>query len=171
MRAQLSTILNALLENHPELHYFQGLHDTASVLLVVCNGGGGGGSGDASSVACAYLLLERLALHHIRGALQPTLDEVQCVLDLLLPLVAAEHAAAGAFVRRAHTAYAETVRPIFALPWLLTWFSHSLDDGDTVARLLDFFIVSHPLMPIYVAAQVRAQLMSVCVSMCVEALY
>lgn len=43
---------------------------------------------------------------------------------------------------------------IFALPWFITWYSHVLEDLDVILRLYDLFIVSHYLMPIYVAAEV-----------------
>ena len=43
---------------------------------------------------------------------------------------------------------------MFALSWFITWYSHVLDDLDTILRLYDLFIVSHFLMPIYVAAEV-----------------
>jgi hypothetical protein len=44
---------------------------------------------------------------------------------------------------------------IFALPWFITWYSHVLDNLDIILRLYDLFIVSHFLMPIYVAAEVK----------------
>jgi hypothetical protein len=44
---------------------------------------------------------------------------------------------------------------IFALPWFITWYSHVLDNLDIILRLYDLFLVSHFLMPIYVAAEVK----------------
>lgn len=41
---------------------------------------------------------------------------------------------------------------MFALPWYLTWFGHSLNQYRDVVRLYDFFLASPPLMPLYVAA-------------------
>ncbi len=43
------------------------------------------------------------------------------------------------------------VRSFFCLPWVLTWFSHNLDRLSDNARLFDFLLASHPLMPMYVA--------------------
>ncbi|CAF1313303.1 unnamed protein product, partial [Didymodactylos carnosus] len=43
---------------------------------------------------------------------------------------------------------------MFALSWFITWFSHVLDELETILRLYDLFIVSHKLMPIYVAAEI-----------------
>ena len=41
---------------------------------------------------------------------------------------------------------------MFALPWFLTWFGHSLNQYRDVVRLYDFFLAKDPMMPIYVAA-------------------
>lgn len=40
---------------------------------------------------------------------------------------------------------------MFALPWFLTWFGHSLNQYRDVVRLYDYFLASPPLMPLYVA--------------------
>lgn len=44
------------------------------------------------------------------------------------------------------------VGTMFALPWYLTWFGHSLNQYRDVVRLYDFFLASPQLMPLYVAA-------------------
>ena len=44
--------------------------------------------------------------------------------------------------------------PYFALGWFITWFSHSVQQLDQISRLFDLFMASHPLMPLYVVAQV-----------------
>merc|ERR1712216_183019 len=41
------------------------------------------------------------------------------------------------------------MEPFFSLPWVITWFAHDVRDTDMVKRLFDLFLVSHPLMPIY----------------------
>jgi TBC1 domain family member 20 len=43
---------------------------------------------------------------------------------------------------------------LFALPWFLTWFGHSLSKYSAVVRMYDFFLCSPPLMPLYVAATI-----------------
>jgi len=42
---------------------------------------------------------------------------------------------------------------IFALPWLISWFSHSLDQHSKVVRLFDFFLASPKEIILYVIAQ------------------
>uniref|UniRef100_A0A1I8FIV3 Rab-GAP TBC domain-containing protein n=1 Tax=Macrostomum lignano TaxID=282301 RepID=A0A1I8FIV3_9PLAT len=44
------------------------------------------------------------------------------------------------------------VPPAFSVAWVITWFGHVLDDLDAILRLYDFFLASHPLMPLYFSA-------------------
>lgn len=50
-----------------------------------------------------------------------------------------------------------SVGTMFALPWYLTWFGHSLNQYKDVVRLYDYFLASPPLMPLYVAASLVVQ--------------
>ena len=113
-------------------HTCQGLHDIASVLLLVC--------GEKAS----YALLERLALCHLRDCTRATLDPVMQLLQLLMPLLARADPPLHAFLQRSG------VLPYFALTWVLTWHVHDVRDLPTAARLFDLFLSSTPLMPIYV---------------------
>jgi len=46
------------------------------------------------------------------------------------------------------------LQPYFALPWVLTWMAHDVESLPKVARIFDFFIASHSLMPLYFTAAV-----------------
>lgn len=46
---------------------------------------------------------------------------------------------------------------MFCLPWLITWFAHTLSDYRHVVRLYDFFLASHDLMPMYIATAIVLQ--------------
>lgn len=52
------------------------------------------------------------------------------------------------------------VGQVFALSWLITWYGHVLKDFATIVRLYDFFLATHPLMPVYFGAAV-----SLCVAL------
>lgn len=43
---------------------------------------------------------------------------------------------------------------LFALPWYLTWFGHSLNSYRNVVRLYDYFLASPHLLPLYVTAAI-----------------
>lgn len=44
--------------------------------------------------------------------------------------------------------------PLYALPWVITLFSHNVAGLAPLARLFDLFLGSHPLMPLYASAVV-----------------
>lgn len=137
LRIQLSRIINAILSRNPSLHYYQGYHDLASIFLLV-----------APTEEQAFAMMEKLSLNHVSYALQSSLDTTKKLLSLLFPLISfAEPNLHNYFLQSG-------VEPFFALSWVLTWFSHGFDDLDTIARLFDFFIASHPLMPLYLGAEI-----------------
>ena len=41
---------------------------------------------------------------------------------------------------------------MFCLPWALTWFGHVLNTYETVVRLFDVFISTHPWTVMYLSA-------------------
>ncbi|KAG0174268.1 hypothetical protein DFQ28_009259 [Apophysomyces sp. BC1034] len=46
------------------------------------------------------------------------------------------------------------IMPYYALSWILTWFSHDIEDFGKISRLFDLFVASSPLMPVYVASAI-----------------
>ena len=94
-------------------------------------------------------------MFHLRDACAPDLGEIKSVLFLLFPLLKLLDQDVYEFMRRSHT---DVGHPIFALPWVLTLYAHTVEQLDDIARLLDAFIVSHPLMPLYFAAQLICHL-------------
>ena len=46
------------------------------------------------------------------------------------------------------------VQPYFALPWVLTWFAHSVRQFDVVCSLYEAFLSAHPFYSLYVTAAV-----------------
>lgn len=93
-------------------------------------------------------LFEKICRTHLRDFLRPKLSVATAALDLLFPLILLEDQQLAMFL------YQSQAQPFFAISWLLTWFSHNLFAFETVAKLFDFFITSHPLMPLYMCAAV-----------------
>jgi Rab-GTPase-TBC domain len=142
------------------LRYYQGYHDVACIILSTM--------GISTSLSrwvpptpsslsltttgptgfeMATAVLLQLSQSHLRDCMRPNFAQLQIVLRLtLFPLLAY-------FDRTVHEYLIQCnmMEPYFALSWIITWFSHDVRDTELVKRLFDFFIVSHPLMPIYVA--------------------
>eukprot|EP00811_Abedinium_folium_P000212 NODE_10193_length_1370_cov_5.212389.p1 GENE.NODE_10193_length_1370_cov_5.212389~~NODE_10193_length_1370_cov_5.212389.p1 ORF type:complete len:356 (-),score=105.76 NODE_10193_length_1370_cov_5.212389:302-1300(-) len=149
-RMQLSEVMHATLQAHGrKLAYFQGFHDIVLVFLEV------------ATPSEAYHMIERLALFHLSDqlcwpfdkGLMPLLRALFGLLKIVdLPVAQALHDA-------------ECSELHFAVPWVLTWFAHSLPHlHRQVTRLFDCLLTSHPTMILYFAAdlllQHREQLLS-----------
>jgi hypothetical protein len=140
-RKRLARVVNASVRgNETGVFYYQGLHDVASVLLLVCGEG------------AAHGMLEKLVSCHLRDCTRATIDPAIQTLRLLYPLL--EHADRDLynFIKSLNEPALDV--PSCALSWYMTWFSHDVETVEQSARLFDVFIASHPLMPLYVAVQV-----------------
>uniref|UniRef100_A0A8C8VG44 TBC1 domain family member 20 n=1 Tax=Pelusios castaneus TaxID=367368 RepID=A0A8C8VG44_9SAUR len=134
LQEQLIDLVLHVLKAHPELCYYQGYHDIAVTLLLVV--------GERMGAA----LLEKLSIHHLRDFMDPTMDSTKHILNYLMPILQRESPRLHDFMLRAE------VGTIFALSWLITWYGHVLTNFQHILRLYDFFLASHPLMPVYFAA-------------------
>jgi len=96
------------------------------------------------NLACQVLL--RLSRSHLRDAMRSNFRHLQSALKLIvMPLLAA-------FDAELHSHLFDCeMEPYFCLSWVITWFSHDVRDTALVKRLYDFFIVSHPLMSVYMS--------------------
>lgn len=92
------------------MHYYQGLHDVASVLLLV------------AGEPAAFDMLCRLSTGHLRDATRSSLDPVIELLGLMGPIVAAADEELASFLVK------QGLPPFYALSWFITWFSHDLQD-------------------------------------------
>ncbi|XP_073319450.1 TBC1 domain family member 20 [Pagrus major] len=136
LQEQLIDIILEVLKRNPQLHYYQGYHDVAVSLLLVV--------GERMAIA----MLDTLSNFHLRDFMDPTMDRTKHILNYLMPILEQVDTELHDFMIRAE------VGTIFALSWLITWFGHVLSEFKHTLRLYDFFLASHPLMPIYLAATI-----------------
>jgi hypothetical protein len=134
LRTQLTRVIAKVLERDSELHYFQGFHDIAAVMLLVCG------------ERLAYETLCKLTDDRLRPWLAPTLAPIQRMLGLLFPIICRVDAELGHFLEDSG------VPPLFAVSWVLTWFSHTVAELTAVERLFDLFLAGEQLLPVYVSA-------------------
>lgn len=137
-RFHLSEVMHAILKRHSQkFTYFQGFHDIVLVFL------------ELGTPNQAFHMAERLALFHLSDQLcwpfEKALTPLLRVLFVLLELVAPQVAMA---LREA-----ECEELHVAVPWVLTWFAHSLKSlHHQVMRLYDCLLCSHPAMILYFSA-------------------
>ncbi|CAH0726227.1 unnamed protein product, partial [Brenthis ino] len=142
LQDQLTVLILRVIMKYPHLKYYQGYHDVAITLLLVC--------GDKAS----FPLLCRLSYGPkapLAPFMQATMQPTQHLLNYMLPVLRrADH-------RLAECLDKSGVGTMFALPWYLTWFGHSLNRYADVVRLYDYFLCAPPLFPVYVTAAIVLQ--------------
>jgi len=133
LQQQLTNIIMRVLCRHPELHYYQGYHDIAVTLLRVVG------------EELAFSLLEQLSTNHIRDFMDKNMNRTNRMLSLFYAVLSKVDKQLEQFLLRSD------VGTIFALSWLITWFGHDVNSFETIVRLCDFFLATHPVMPVYVS--------------------
>ena len=159
-------------EDDDRLRYYQGYHDVSCIFLNVLGGAsiaagapgnistemasrlrGSSRSVDQAALAASAMGLDlpssvllQISRSHFRDAMKSDFQSLSAALRLIMmPLIAA-------LDREVHAKLWEVdMEPFFAISWIITWFSHDVRDTDVVKRLFDCFLVSHPLMPVYMS--------------------
>jgi len=117
-------------------HYYSGLQDLTALLMI-----------NLESPSLTSLLLTKLAGSHLRDALRK--DRVMmdmAISKAFMPLL--QKVDAGLY---RHLQRNDMARPSFAHQWIACWFAQDVPDVAVASRLVDAFLVSHPLMPMYVS--------------------
>ena len=135
LQQQLIDLILSILTKHSELHYYQGYHDICITFLFVC--------GEELS----FPLLEKLSTYHLRDFMDSTMDKTTNILNYLVPLLEKSKPEFVEYMKKSE------VDTVFAISWLITWFSYVIEKQDDIERLYDFFLACHPLMPIYFSVQ------------------
>jgi len=132
-RVLLTDMITACLEHNPGLQYYQGFHDVAAVFIEVFE----------DDADLCYLLIEAVSKHFMRDFMGEDFHVVTDALSLILQIVKKVDVKLFAFLSKSLT------EPYFAVSWLITWFAHDLKDLDTVARIYDALVTSHPMFCLY----------------------
>ncbi|CAF3208224.1 unnamed protein product [Rotaria sp. Silwood2] len=137
LQDELILIITKILIKHEELHYYQGYHDISLTFLLVLG------------EDLCLPVIDSITMSHLKYFMEPTMEKTRDSLSYLMPLINCVNSECAEYMQRGGVGHV-----IFALPWFITWYSHVLDDLPIILRLYDLFIVSHFLMPIYVAAEI-----------------
>lgn len=134
LQSQLTLLILRVVTVHPKLKYYQGYHDVAVTLLLV------------TGQDVAYGILEKLSMNHLKDCMEPTMEKTSHLLNYIYPLIKCQNKEVHDYLEKSG------VGTMFALPWFLTWFGHSLNYYNDVVRLFDYFLASEPLSPLYLSA-------------------
>ncbi|XP_030556817.1 TBC1 domain family member 20 [Drosophila novamexicana] len=136
LQDQLTVLILRVIKKYPNLRYYQGYHDVAVTFLLV------------AGEEVAFAIMEHLSTTHFSECMQETMEATQRRLMFIWPVVLFEQPELFHFLQRS------TVGTLFALPWYLTWFGHSLNSYKAVVRLYDYFLASPMYTPIFVTAAI-----------------
>lgn len=134
LQDKLTALIMRIITKYPYLHYYQGYHDVAITFLLVV--------GDA----LAFAIMEKLSTNHFLECMGNSLDLTVKRLQSILPLLYHENYNLGMFIEHAE------IGVLYALPWYLTWFGHSLNQYRDVVRLYDYFLAKSIHSSLYVCA-------------------
>ncbi|CAG9864369.1 unnamed protein product [Phyllotreta striolata] len=134
LQDQLTVLILRVIIKYPHLRYYQGYHDVAITILLVVG------------EVVAFRIMEKLSTTHLRECMEPTMEKTSYRLNYIYALLSKVDVDLHNFLDRAG------IGTMFALPWYLTWFGHSLNQYRDVVRLYDFFLASPENMSIYVAS-------------------
>ena len=142
-REQLSNIINAVINKNPNLHYFQGFNSICTVFLLI----GGEDLGFKMSYQCAELF--------IKDSMRKSFDEgVSLEMFLIYKLLENTDKKVMKKLQDIYTVETNLSSPMFSLSWVLTWLSHNITCFDSLCRVFDFCLATHPLAPIYITAAI-----------------
>ncbi|TXT08726.1 hypothetical protein VHUM_02854 [Vanrija humicola] len=154
MQADLHALIVAVLQRHPGLSYFQGFHDIMTVLYLTFldrtprASTQGTKKGEWAELVAAA---EVVSLCRVRDAMGTSLGPMMGMLRLLRRVLAA--ADPQLYNISASISPVPTL-PFFALSWILTLFSHDVDNLEPVQRIFDYLITRNPISAIYLAVAI-----------------
>lgn len=120
-------MLLGVFRKQPRWEYYQGFHDIASLFLTLF------------PEEYAFVLTYKAGGLFFRDALNYSFDKSMLIqISLVIRLI---QQVDPAF----HSCLREIVDPpIFAVPWVLTWFVHAIQDTNFIVRLYDYLLSSPP---------------------------
>ncbi|KAH9389712.1 hypothetical protein TYRP_007259 [Tyrophagus putrescentiae] len=132
----LTRMIIRVLSHNPRLHYYQGYHDICLTFLLMVD------------EETAFRLVNRVSNTHLCYYMEETMHTTSNHLQIIYWILNLEDQELHDYLLRSE------VGTIFSLSWVITWFSHVLGNFDDIARLFDYFISSHFLMPIYLTVSI-----------------
>ena len=178
-KAALQCLIFAVLRKHPSLHYFQGYHDIASVLLLVLDGNNEFRSkcrnGHRKSNSSSFTSVKGSKASSDSNVDVNEPDEAKVsesiaqalarlsllrIRDFMLPTLDAALAQLTllpAILRAADPALARHLtgmQPFYALAGTLTMYAHEIQSYGDIARLFDYLLAQEAVLSIYLFAAV-----------------
>jgi hypothetical protein len=123
LQIHLSKLIISILDKHPDSYYYQGFHDISLTIFLVCM------SEPEPNPYLAYLCLDKMIETCLAPFMEKTMEYTHELIHVLFALIESEDPELfNRIVKRSKCP------PAFSIPWVLTWFSHTLPDDSDVFR-------------------------------------
>lgn len=134
LRDDLQYVITQVLRRHRWLNYYQGYHDIAQLSLLTL--------GKFNAV----YFLERLSSLYLRDFMLSTLGPSMSMLRVVHQIIQ--------IADPEYYTMLDQIEPFYAIPGVLTWWTHASLSYTEACRLFDFFLSSEPVMILYTIAAV-----------------
>ncbi|CAG7727001.1 unnamed protein product [Allacma fusca] len=127
IQSYLNNLILAVLQSNPQAHYYQGFHDICLTFLLVCL---------AQNVPyIAYMSLNKMVETTLAPFMEKTMEATNEIIHVVFAILEKEDKALY------NKIVVESKCPAaFCLPWVITWFSHTLPNDTDIFRLSDFIL-------------------------------
>ena len=129
-----------------EYHYYQGFHDIAVYLMMIFN---------IESERRSFLeFLQRVIEFYFKdytSEFNKNRFDFQQAINIFVHLVELKDKASLDKLKL----QVEEYSPYFVLSWIVSWLTQSIKNSESVYRILDFLICSHPIAIYHLSAEVR----------------
>eukprot|EP01084_Bolivina_argentea_P006904 13040_1 len=133
----LGRILHSMFDESQEMHYIQGFNDVVSVFYAVC------GNHDLAKRLSKKVARTLLRDYIMNGSQELGFNTVQMIFQII-----------SYCDRELHKLFASINAHLlsFCVSWLITWFAHEIRDMNVIARIYDYVLCSHELIPLYMSS-------------------
>ncbi|WFD41539.1 GTPase-activating protein gyp8 [Malassezia psittaci] len=150
-RQQLQAVIQGTLRKYPSLHYYQGFHDIASVLLLTLSPTLPEEGETWPSIEDQHFVqrsLDKISLHVVRDSMSSNMDPILGQLKIVRNLV---RAADLPFALAIERAFGQS-QILVALPWVLTLLMHEVGELHSAQCIMDFVLSYGPASIHYLCA-------------------
>lgn len=134
LKRRLAKLIVRLLIKKPDLHYYQGFHDVCLTYMTIYG------------ETYAFYRLDRIVDSHFSTFMQPTMNETQELLALIPIIIGLGDSKVQDFLEKAE------VGVIFALSWVITWFSHVIPNERDVETIFSYLEENDPHLILYLCS-------------------
>lgn len=132
LKNRLSKLILNVLVSIPELNYYQGYHDVASMVVLTF-------TDDKEAFRFLYTLTLRYLRDHMMKGIDPTMQQLSLIPELL------------ACLDKDFSCILEDLKPVYAISSIITLFTHDITNFEAISLIWDFiFALDDPQMILYV---------------------